>query len=129
MVVLTLATADFVFHLAGVNWPQDPAEFATGNAGLTQSVCNALAASGRRVPLVLTSSTQAALDNAYGRSKGTGSVQFIIQVIDLKHHKSHGNKVASSWKDHAIEGDGGQILHSLVTITLLNSSKLLKTNS
>jgi len=27
---------------------------------------------------------------------GTGSVQFIIQVIDLKHYKSHGNKVASS---------------------------------
>ena len=30
-----LATADFVFHLGGVNRPQDPAEFATGNAGLT----------------------------------------------------------------------------------------------
>ena len=64
-----LATADFVFHLAGVNRPQDPAEFATGNADLTQSVCNALAAPGRRVPVVLTSSTQAAQDNAYGRSK------------------------------------------------------------
>ena len=42
-----LAQADFVFHLAGVNRPQDPAEFATGNAGLTQTVCTALVASGR----------------------------------------------------------------------------------
>ena len=28
-----LAAASFVFHLAGINRPQDPAEFATGNAG------------------------------------------------------------------------------------------------
>ena len=41
-----LAQADCVFHLAGVNRPQDPAEFATGNAGLTQDVCAALAAAG-----------------------------------------------------------------------------------
>jgi len=27
------------------------------------------------------------------RPGGTGSVQFLIQVIDLKYHKSHGNKV------------------------------------
>lgn len=64
-----LAAADCVFHLAGVNRPQDPAEFSTGNAGLTEHVCAALAASGRRAILVLASSTQAALDNAYGSSK------------------------------------------------------------
>lgn len=63
---------DWVFHLAGVNRPQDPAEFVTGNAGLTQALCDALAqvaAGGRRVPVAYTSSTQAALDNPYGRSK------------------------------------------------------------
>lgn len=65
----TLEGANFVFHLAGVNRPQDPAEFATGNAGLTQTVCAQLAAAGRRVPVVLASSTQAAVDNPYGRSK------------------------------------------------------------
>jgi hypothetical protein len=37
-------TADFVFHLAGVNRPPDPVEFAAGNAGLTQGLCDALAA-------------------------------------------------------------------------------------
>ncbi len=64
-----LAQADFVFHLAGVNRPQDPAEFVNGNTGLTQTVCTALAESGRRATVVLSSSTQAAYDNPYGRSK------------------------------------------------------------
>ena len=64
-----LTGADFVFHLAGVNRPKDPAEFASGNAGFTQALCDALTASGRRVPVAFTSSTQAALDNPYGRSK------------------------------------------------------------
>lgn len=64
-----LTGADFVYHLAGVNRPKDPAEFATGNAGFTQTLCDALMASGRRVPVAFTSSTQAALDNPYGRSK------------------------------------------------------------
>lgn len=61
--------ADFVFHLAGVNRPQDPAEFTTGNAGFTARLCDGLAATGRKVPIVLASSTQALVDNPYGRSK------------------------------------------------------------
>ena len=64
-----LAAADFVFHLGGVNRPQDPADFATGNAGLTQAVCAALVAAKNNVPMLLASSTQALQDNPYGRSK------------------------------------------------------------
>ena len=64
-----LAEASFVFHLAGVNRPQDPADFATGNAGLTQIICEALAAAKNHAPLLLASSTQALKDNPYGRSK------------------------------------------------------------
>ncbi len=64
---------DFVFHLAGVNRPQDPAEFVAGNAGLTQALCAALAqvatSTGHKPPVVFASSTQAAQDNAYGQSK------------------------------------------------------------
>ncbi len=33
--------ADVVFHLAGVNRPQDPAEFDSGNAGSTETLCRA----------------------------------------------------------------------------------------
>lgn len=68
-----LQGVDFVFHLAGVNRPQHPEEFAAGNAGLTRALCDAVAgvarAAGRRIPILHTSSTQAALDNPYGRSK------------------------------------------------------------
>ena len=64
-----LAQADFIFHLAGVNRPQNNDEFRTGNTTLTEQICRQLSKSGRQVPLVLTSSTQAALDNPYGASK------------------------------------------------------------
>ena len=37
-----------IFHLAGVNRPQHPAEFETGNAGLTEKLCRILAAAGPR---------------------------------------------------------------------------------
>ncbi|MDH1380539.1 capsular polysaccharide biosynthesis protein CapF [Comamonas aquatica] len=70
-----LKEVDFVFHLAGVNRPKDPHEFATGNAEMTQILCRAVGAvaeeTGRKIPVVCTSSTQAALDNPYGRSKRT----------------------------------------------------------
>lgn len=65
----SLASADFVFHLAGVNRPPDPSAFDEGNAVATQRLCDALAATGRRIPVAFTSSTQASLDNPYGRSK------------------------------------------------------------
>jgi len=61
--------ADFIFHLAGINRPRDPAEFATGNVDLTAQLAREVKASGRAIPIVLTSSTHALADNAYGRSK------------------------------------------------------------
>jgi UDP-2-acetamido-2,6-beta-L-arabino-hexul-4-ose reductase len=63
------ASADVVFHLAGVNRPKEEKEFAEGNAALTQHLCNALEIAGRRALLAYTSSTQAERDNPYGRSK------------------------------------------------------------
>lgn len=68
-----LQEVDFVFHLAGVNRPQDPNEFVTGNRDLTEALSRALGAeaerSGRKVPVIYTSSTQADRDNPYGQSK------------------------------------------------------------
>lgn len=63
---------DFVFHLAGVNRPQDPAEFASGNTDLTATLCQAVASqaeAGKRIPVIYTSSIQAAQANPYGESK------------------------------------------------------------
>ncbi len=66
------ACADFVFHLAGVNRPKDPAEFMQGNRGLTESLLTLLERAGNRCPVMLSSSIQAALDNPYGESKLAG---------------------------------------------------------
>ena len=64
-----VASADAVVHLAGVNRPTDQVEFETGNVDLTKSVCKAIERSGRPVPLILASSTQAELNSPYGLSK------------------------------------------------------------
>ena len=64
-----LAQADIVYHLAGVNRPQTEAEFTTGNVDLTTQVCDRLLGLGRTIPIVLSSSIQAELDNPYGVSK------------------------------------------------------------
>jgi UDP-2-acetamido-2,6-beta-L-arabino-hexul-4-ose reductase len=69
---LALTGADFVFHLAGVNRPKDPSEFTKGNERFTATVCDALRATGRSIPIVYSSSSQAELDNPYGRSKRAG---------------------------------------------------------
>jgi len=65
--------ADAVVHLAGENRPADESAFAKVNTGLTTEMCNAIKhefrSTGRRVPLVLASSTQAERDNPYGCSK------------------------------------------------------------
>lgn len=64
-----LAEADFVYHLAGINRPKTEAEFQEGNADFTDFVVEQLKASGRKTPLVVSSSTQAVQGNAYGQSK------------------------------------------------------------
>ena len=64
-----LDATDFVVHLAGVNRPQSEEEFFTGNAGLTNEICERLARRSDPPPILLSSSIQAELDNPYGRSK------------------------------------------------------------
>lgn len=63
------AEADFVFHLAGVNRPTDPADFQKGNADFTRQLLTLLKDRGKRPPVLLSSSIQAALENPYGQSK------------------------------------------------------------
>ena len=61
--------ADIVFHLAGVNRPENIEEFELGNTGLTRTVVDMLERAGRNIPIVLSSSIQVVLDNPYGISK------------------------------------------------------------
>ncbi len=61
--------ADFVFNLAGVNRPKDQGEFMSGNFGFASTLLDTLKKHGNRCPVMLSSSTQAGLDNPYGKSK------------------------------------------------------------
>lgn len=63
---------DFVFHLAGINRPKVQEEFMEGNFGFTSTLLAALEAHGNTCPVMLSSSTQAELDNPYGKSKLAG---------------------------------------------------------
>ena len=72
--------ADFVFNLAGVNRPKDPAEFKAGNFGFASELLDALKKHKNTCPVMLSSSIQATLigryDGEYGRSKKAGEELF-----------------------------------------------------
>lgn len=64
--------ADFVFHLAGVNRPEKSEDFMAGNFGFTSTLLEMLKKYDNNCPVMISSSTQAALENAYGLSKRAG---------------------------------------------------------
>ena len=64
--------ANFVFHLAGVNRPENQEEFMKGNFGLTEKLLTFLKNQNNCCPIMISSSIQAALDNPYGKSKKAG---------------------------------------------------------
>ena len=72
--------ADFVFHLAGVNRPKDPAEFMAGNFGFSSLLLDKLKQYGNNCPVMLSSSIQATCqgryDGPYGQSKRAGEELF-----------------------------------------------------
>lgn len=73
--------ADFVFHLAGVNRPQNPEDFQKGNFGLASELLHILKKYKNKAPVMLSSSVQASLSgrfgtSEYGRSKKAGEELF-----------------------------------------------------
>ena len=64
--------ADFVVHLAGINRPLSVDEFYNGNTNFTKKLVDFLEISGKNTPIIMSSSTQASLDNDYGKSKKMG---------------------------------------------------------
>ena len=78
-----LRGVDFVFHLAGINRPDDPAEFESGNVDFTQALCEALGtctvSAEKRPSLVYASSIQAADNSNYGVSK-RGAEQALFEL-------------------------------------------------
>ena len=73
--------ADFVFNFAGVNRPEDPADFMKGNFGFASVLLDTLKKHKNTAPVMLASSIQATLagrfgDSEYGRSKKAGEELF-----------------------------------------------------
>jgi UDP-2-acetamido-2,6-beta-L-arabino-hexul-4-ose reductase len=68
-ILTKVSQADFIYHLAGINRPENDDEFLKGNIGLTQTIVDQLILTNSTTPIVLTSSIQAELDNKYGKSK------------------------------------------------------------
>lgn len=64
--------ADFIVHLAGINRPLTVEEFYDGNANLTKKLVDLVLQSGKKTPIIFSSSIQATLDNDYGKSKKMG---------------------------------------------------------
>jgi UDP-2-acetamido-2,6-beta-L-arabino-hexul-4-ose reductase len=73
--------ADCVVHLAGENRPKDEKDFNVVNAGLTSSICDVVRSSGKNTPIILASSTQAELDNVYGKSKLDAEV--VVKALEI----------------------------------------------
>ena len=63
------ADADFVFNLAGVNRPKDPAEFNKGNFGFASTLLETLKKHKNTCPVMLSSSVQATLEGRFGTSE------------------------------------------------------------
>ena len=85
--------ADFIFHLAGVNRPQNKEEFMAGNFGFSSTLLEILKNFNSNATIMLSSSIQATLsgrfgDSEYGRSKQAGEELF------FDYAKETGNKVA-----------------------------------
>ena len=77
---------DFVFHLAGVNRPDNDEEFMRGNFGFTSLLLDRLKRFENRCPIMISSSIQATLegryeDSEYGKSKLAGE-QLIFSYGD-----------------------------------------------
>jgi UDP-2-acetamido-2,6-beta-L-arabino-hexul-4-ose reductase len=67
-----ISQADFIVHLAGINRPLTVEEFYDGNTNFTKKVVDYVKESNRNIPIIMSSSIQAALDNDYGKSKKMG---------------------------------------------------------
>ncbi len=64
-----LLESDLLIHLAGENRPKSSKMFVETNEGLTRKICNILEELGKKIPVIFTSSTQATINNDYGKSK------------------------------------------------------------
>lgn len=82
-----ITSSDVIIHLAGENRPKETDLFESVNVGLTRTICETLDRYNIKSPLIYASSTQAVLDNPYGKSK------LAAEEIIVSLSKNNGNPV------------------------------------
>ncbi|MGL6115410.1 MAG: NAD-dependent epimerase/dehydratase family protein [Cetobacterium sp.] len=106
-----IKSADFIFHLAGINRPENPEEFYSGNRDLVGTLVNILEKNNLNTPVLITSSIHADKDNDYGKSKlagenllkeygeKTGARVYIYRLQNVfgKWCKPNYNSVVATW--------------------------------
>ena len=132
--------ADFVIHLAGVNRSESSDDFYDTNKGLTELIIDYLEEANNLVPILLSSSIQAELDNVYGKSKKAGEdliinyskknnvPVYIYQLENLfgKWSRPFYNSVVATWC-HSIARDEEIVVNDEnYEITLLYIDDLVK---
>lgn len=65
---------DFIYHLAGINRPENPEEFYRGNRDTIKILTDLIEKKGLKIPILVTSSIQVDKDNDYGKSKLQGEI-------------------------------------------------------
>ena len=113
-----LAGIEVLFHIAGVNRPDDEAEFVLGNTEYTREILNRLVENDDGTKVVFTSSSQAELENPYGKSKreaesiirdyvektGAGGTIYRLPNMFGKWSRPYYNSVVSTFCHNAAKG-------------------------
>jgi len=105
---------EYIFHLAGVNRPNDVTEFYAGNTDLTQQLVELLKSKNLKTPIIYASSIQAELDNDYGKSKkqaensilsyGNGSLVYRFHNVFGKWCRPNYNSVVATFCNNIATG-------------------------
>lgn len=79
-----ISECDFIVHLAGINRPLNPSEFYDGNFNFTKKLLDFVTLTKRDCPILFSSSTQAALENDYGKSKRMAEDLLLKEIPNRK---------------------------------------------
>lgn len=113
-----IGQAEFIFNLAGVNRPQDESEYKIVNSDLTRKIINLASKTGRKIPILFSSSVQAILQNPYGKSKCAAEGQifaygqkndvpvYVFRLANVfgKWARPNYNSVVATWCYNIIRG-------------------------
>jgi len=135
-----VSKSDVVVHLAGINRPKYTEEFYKGNKELTEQIVELVKKSDRKIPIIYSSTTQAELENDYGRSKLLAEESLInlnkinenpVSIFRLpnlfgKWSKPNYNSVVATWCNNLSNNQKLEISNPDVIITLAYIDDVIK---